>query len=97
MKQGRVQFHFMCKLYVGPKGMQYYYTVYSPISISMKMRFPPGSVQNTETRQLLQNSYIEKMEKKRIMYFSVLFVVYRQISSENLRSDLKHAAENVLL
>lgn len=38
MKQGHVQFHFMCKLYVGPKGMQADYTVYSPISISMEKR-----------------------------------------------------------
>lgn len=36
MKQGHVPFHFMCKLYVGPKGMQSDYTVYSPISISME-------------------------------------------------------------
>lgn len=39
MKQGHVQFHFMCKLHVGPKGMQSYYTVYSSISISMERLF----------------------------------------------------------
>lgn len=39
MKQGHVQFHFMCKLHVGPKGMQSYYTVYSSISISIERLF----------------------------------------------------------
>jgi len=39
MKQGHVQFHFMCKLHVGPKGMQSYYTVYSSISISIERIF----------------------------------------------------------
>lgn len=39
MKQGHVQFHFMCKLHEGPKGMQSYYTVYSPISISIERLF----------------------------------------------------------
>lgn len=39
MKQGHVQFHFMCKLHVGPKGIQSYYTVYSSISISIERLF----------------------------------------------------------
>lgn len=39
MKQGHVQFYFMCKLYVDPKGMQSYYTVCSPISSSIERLF----------------------------------------------------------
>lgn len=69
MKQGHVQFHFMCKLHVGPKGMQSYYTVFSSISISMERLFLLVQWKTRKARDICSSYiYIEGPEKLRYSF-----------------------------
>lgn len=67
MKQDHVQFHFMCKLHVGPKGMQSYYTVYSCISISIERLFLLVQRKTRKARDICQN-YIQIGCLEKLLY-----------------------------
>jgi hypothetical protein len=88
MQQGHVQFYFMCKLYVDPKGMCSYYTVCSPISISIERLFllvwrdavKPGSPCQSACKGLLK---VYLLVEKKIIHPCFLHLPSFLLATEN--------------